>query len=126
MLNRSIVQKIIDNLIKFLSSGFLNIIVNCIDHVLKDTDTYIINFKSKIKTMIYILITSLEQFGTDYKRFKYFSTHENFIQPVQYIIGIITDECRKNNEVSMTLKNRTATYISVEKTKKFFRNPQRI
>ncbi|EZA56085.1 hypothetical protein X777_03734, partial [Ooceraea biroi] len=49
----------------------------------------------------------------DYKRFKYFLLHENFIQPLEYIIGTTTDECRKNNEVSMTLKNNTATYISV-------------
>lgn len=67
-----------------------------------------------------MLITSLEQFGTDYKRFKYFLIHENFIQPIQHIIGITTHECRKNNEVSMTLKNRTATYILVEKTLRNF------
>lgn len=64
-----------------------------------------------MKTMIQMLITFLEQFGTYYKRFKYFSIHENFIQPVEHIIGIISDECRKNNKVSMILK-KSDSYIA--------------
>jgi len=58
LLNRSLVQEIIENLIRFLSLGFLNIILDCIDHALNDTDNYIINLKFNIKTMIQMLITS--------------------------------------------------------------------
>lgn len=119
-LNRLIVQEIIQNLIKFLSSGFINIIVNCVDHALKDADTYTIDVKSKIKTMILMLITVLDNFATDYKRLKYFSSHENLIQPDEHIIGITTDQCRKNNKISIKLKNCTAIYISIEKTLKSF------
>lgn len=74
--------------------------------------------------MVQMLITSLEKYSTDYKRFKYYSIHENFIQPVTYVIGINSDECRKNNEVSLVLKNRTGIYIPVGKTlKKFLKIP---
>jgi len=48
--------------------------------------------------MIQMLITSWEQFKTDYKRFKYFLIHENLIQPIEYAIGFTTDESRRNNE----------------------------
>jgi len=67
LLNRSLVQEIIENLIRFLSLSFLNIILDCIDHALNNTDNYIINLKFNIKTMIQMLITSWEQFKTDYK-----------------------------------------------------------
>lgn len=116
-LNRSIIQELIDNLITFLSSGFIDILINCVDHALKkqNTDTYTINIKSKINTMMLMLTTIFKDFATDYKRFKYFISHENFIQPIEHIVGIITDECRKSNEISMVLKNRTAIYISIKK-----------
>jgi len=69
-----------------------------------------------------MLITSWEQFKTDYKRFKYFSIHDNLIQSIEYVIGFTTNESKKNNEVSLKslLKNRTIIYISVKKTLKYF------
>lgn len=59
MLNRQVVQKMVQNFIKFLSSGSITIILECIDHALKDTDTV----KFKIETMVQMLITVLEKYG---------------------------------------------------------------
>lgn len=119
-LNRAIIQEIIQNLKKFFSSGFIDILLDCIDYALRDTDTYTINLKSKIKLMLKKLKTTLEQYGTDYKRLKYFAAHKSFITPLQYIIETTTDNSRKNNEVSLVLKNRTAIYISIKKTLQSF------
>lgn len=117
-LNRTVIQNILHNLIKLFSSGFFDIILDCIKHSLRDTETSILN----LKIMIEKLKTMWNKFGTEHKRYKYFSTHENFIEPIQYTVGTSTDISRKNNEVSLVLKNRTAINVSVKKTLLSFLN----
>lgn len=110
-LNRTVIQDILQNVIKLFSSSFLDIILDCIEHSFRDTETSVI-----LKIMIEMLKKIWEKFGTEHKRYKYFSTHKNFIEPIQYTVGTTTDNSRKNNEVSLVLKNRTAVHVSVKKT----------
>lgn len=53
-------------------------------------------------------------FNTEYKRESFFENTKYFIRPSQIIIGTTTDESRRQNSVSLTIKDRTCSYVPIQ------------
>lgn len=109
-LTKSDIQKIIEIIQNFFCSkllyGLEQILFNCDLEKVVDSFTKISDFFSK--------------FNTEYKRETFFEKSKYFIMPSQKIIGTATDESRRQNTVSLTIKNRTCCYVSIQKQLQMF------
>lgn len=104
-LTKSDIQKIMDMFQTFCCSVLLNglkqIISNC------DLDKIVSSFE--------VIASYFNEFDTEYKRELFFQNSKYYITPLQNIIGTCTEESRRKNSVSLTIKNRTCCYVPIEK-----------
>lgn len=62
----------------------------------------------------------LSFFDTEYKRLQFFEKSTNFIKPDEHVIGTVSEESRKENRVSLNLKNRVCSYLPIKKQLQVF------
>jgi len=112
-LTKSDIQKIIEILQSFCCLELLNrleqIILNC------DLNEIVSSFK--------VISKYFGNFNTEYKRESFFKNMKYFIKPSQIIIGASPDESRRQNKVSLTIKNRTCYVPIQEQLQQFFKLP---
>jgi len=113
-LTKSDIQKIIEIIQSFCCLELLNrleqIILNC------DLNEIVSSFK--------VISKYFDNFNTEYKRESFFKNMKYFIKPSQIIIGASPDESRRQNKVSLTIKNRTCCYVPIqEQLQQFFKLP---
>lgn len=115
-INRSFIQKTVVLFKEFLNSGFLSILKEFMFSS-DPSDTLHLN---KAKDLIDHVLNSFNLVDTEYKRLKVLENSNNYIEPIQKIIGHSQDVSRNDNVTSLVLKPRTCIFVPVSETLKKF------
>lgn len=123
-----LIAKLYDNL-SLTKSDIQNIIEVfrnfCCSELLSRLEQIILNCNlNEVVNSFKIISEYFNNFNTEYKRETFFKRSKYFIKPSQIIIGSSLDESRRQNRVSLTIKNRTCCYIPIQKQlQQFFKLP---
>lgn len=78
---------------------------------------------NEVLSSFQIILKYFNNFNTEYKRESFFKKSKYFIKPSQIIVGTSTDKSRQQNDVSLTIKDKTCSYIPIKKQLQFFNVP---
>lgn len=117
-LTKTVIQQIISNVIGFFNSNYLTIIKDGLDIITNDVkDKHILE---ELHSMLKSLSTCFDTLNTEYKRKKFFEKSKFYNKPSEIKVGSSPDRCHKKNSVTLVLKDRYATLVSLKQTLKTF------
>lgn len=112
--NLSVTKSAIQNIISLLEYFFSDSLIKPLQKLVSTCDN------NNILEGLKCIQETFHNFGTEYKRMKHFENAKTYIKPLQFTVGTVQDESRKNNQVSLCLKNRTCSYVPITEQLKCF------
>lgn len=102
---------------KFLDTSGISIIKDCVDLLYTDKEA---KSTEILRSMLQSFCTCFSAYDTEYKRLKHFENSLFYNRPMEIKLGCSPDHSNKNSSVSLVLKDRYASYISLKKSLKSF------